>query len=170
LPLTTTLYADEADLEELGVGPTLLEDQSITADAVAKNLLAASRTADGYLDNGTGYPYTLPLVQVGVDLKLRVAWIAAWTLVSSAGFAPEEGADNVYRQRYEDAIKWLEGVRDGDIISVDTIGTTPGPPTAAAAARRPVVISGSSRGFSTRGEGDLTTFDLTHPRGGFQGD
>jgi phage gp36-like protein len=169
LPITTSQYADEAEFEEFGVGPTLLEDQSITTDMVTTNLVAASRMADGYLSDGDGYPYTLPLIQVGLDLKMRVAWIAAWTLLSSVGFAPENGADNVYRQRYEDALKWLEGLRDGDITSVDTIGTTPGPADVAAQARRPTVISGSSRGFSSRGESGAI-FDLNGPRGGFVGD
>jgi phage gp36-like protein len=168
MPLTLTKYATEAKFEELGVGPTLLEDQSITEDAVDSNLVAASRTADGYL-SVEGFPYTLPLLQVGADLEMRICWIAAWTLLSSVGYAPENGADNLYRQRYEDALKWLEGVRDGNITSVDTIGTTPGPADPATLSGRPTVISGSSRGFSSRGESGAV-FDLNGPRGGFVGD
>lgn len=169
MPPTTTQYANEAEFEELGVGPTLLEDDQITTDMVTTNLVAASRTADGYLSDADGFPYTLPLLQVGLDLKMRVCWIAAWTLLSSVGYSPEAGQDNLYRQRYEDAIKWLEGVRDGDITSVDTIGTTPPTGDPATAARRPVVISGTSRGFSSRGD-SAAVFDLNGPRGGFVGD
>lgn len=163
-------YATEADFEEHGVGPTLLEDPTITETMVTANLLAASRVMDGYFSDGDGFPFTLPLLAIGDEVRMYCSWIAAYLLVSSAGYAPENGADLVYRQRYEDALKWLTKVAAGDVTLNGTEGTTPVPADVATAARRPVVISGTSRGFSSRGDGDLAVFDLTRPRGGFVGD
>ena len=168
--MPVTIYATEADFENFGVGPTLLEDQGITPEMVSRDLEAASRVADGYLSNRDGYPFTLPLLAVGTDVAMYVSWIAAYLLLSSVGYAPENGADNIYDSRYKDAIKWFEGVRDGDISLHGTVGTTPAPPDVNEAARRPVVISGTSRGFSSRGDGNGVIFDLNGPRGGFVGD
>lgn len=165
-----TVYADEADFENYGVGPSLLEDQEITATMVAQSLEAASRVFDGYLSDASGFPFTLPLLTVGTDVRMYASWVAAYLLLSSVGYAPENGADAVYRQRYEDALKWLAKVAAGDVTLHGTTGTDPGPPTVAMASRRPAVISGTSRGFSSRGLDNGVVFDLNGPPGGFVGD
>jgi phage gp36-like protein len=165
-----TQYADEAALENYGIGDKTLEDIDAGPTPVAAALEAASRLADGYLSDGDGYPYTLPLTAISVDLTMNVAWIAAYILMGSIGYSPEAGQDNIFKQRYDDAIKWLTRVRAGDVTPGGVVGTPVDPGVAVVG--RASVISGTSRGFSSRGEGGIpvVVFDLPYVRGGFVGD
>jgi phage gp36-like protein len=171
-----TQYADEADLENYGLGDRTLEDID-APEAVQAALEAASRVADGYLTNRYGSPFTLPLTAISLDLTMYVSWIAAYILMGSIGYSPEAGQDNQFERKYKDAIAWLKGVQAGDISPPDIEGSPPeesGP----AASSGPVVVSGSSRGWSSRGggggNGPVAVYDLPFRRdgggGGFVGD
>lgn len=83
---------------------------------------AASDTASAYL---RGH-YILPLTAWGSDLKERCCNIAIYDLLSRRGFAPD-GADGNIRDRYKDAIKWFEEIRDGFLTIVATDSSTPDP-------------------------------------------
>lgn len=170
-----TQYAERKDLENLGLGETELDGEEVDSDAVDSALESASRVADGYLTSPIGFPLTLPVTTVGSDLRMYVAWIAAYIYKSAQGYSPEAGQDNIYRDRYDDAIKWLTKISSGDITLVGTIGTDPGPPVGSQIALRPVVISGTTRGFSSRGMTEdiprVMKNDLTPGTpGGFVGD
>ena len=99
-------YATRDDLARLGLPPAVLSAIP-TADQDAA-LEAASDLADSYLSAR----YTLPLVSWEDDLRRAVAHIAAYDLMVRRGFNPT-GADEQIRLRYEDAIRWLEGVARG---------------------------------------------------------
>lgn len=162
-------YATEADLENYSLGETLLEDAKASPEQVATAIMSASRTADGFL----GSQYTLPLQgPVPVDLAMHVAWLAGYYLLSTIGFAPEEGSDSVYEKKHDLAMAWLLKVSEGRVTPPGIVGsgsTTPDGSGQAVGAH-PVVISGSSRGFSSRGDPVGGVYDLGPGRGGFVGD
>jgi phage gp36-like protein len=164
-----TVYATEQDLEVFGLGGRVLEDENVSEDLITEQLEAASREADGYI----GSQYALPLEAIGVDLRKFVSWIAAFNIMSAIGYSPEAGQDNLFERNYDRAIKWLKEVRGGLVAPSGMQGAAGAPTTTTggqAAAAGPMVVSGSSRGFSTRGETAGVIFDLAGGPGGFRGD
>jgi len=151
-PITT--YATVADLSLYAVSEEALS--GIDPEKVTGALEAAARLADGYLAS----QYILPLTTVPTELRMQVAVMAAWILVTTAGINPE-GTDQVFAERNAAALKWLEGIGRGAIRPVGMTGSgideVGGQPPGA----RPAVISATPRGFSSRGGG---------PGGGFVGD
>lgn len=117
----------------------------------------ASRLMDGYFRSR----FTLPLVQVGADVRMKCSFIAAYLLLVGRGFNPEKGSDAVIVKNYDDALKWLAGVRD-EQLTPDVTDSSPaaveGEPSF-----RARMVSSSSRGWSRR---TTTTCDP----GDFQGD
>lgn len=67
----------------------------------------ASEIADSYMRGR----YALPLLAWGQDVVSRVAQIAVYILMAARGYNPSAGADDLIRQRHEDAIKWFEGIQ-----------------------------------------------------------
>jgi len=162
-----TVYATEDDLRTWGVNESALE--GVDPVDIATALQKASDIAAGYLES----QYVLPLEAVGGDLNMYTTWIAAYLLMTSIGYAPDMGQDNQFKQRYDEAIKWLTKVKGG-MASAGTVGaSTSGPGSGQAAGARPLVISSSQRGYSSRG--DTGTPVVLHDlviggRGGFVGD
>jgi phage gp36-like protein len=138
-----TRYASIDDLTAVGVNPDALK--GISPTRVGAALDDASAEADGYL----AAQYTLPLLVWGGDLKKKVAQLAAYDLIAARGRNPQ-GLDEDLRLRYQDAIKWLEGVRSGVITPTGISDSTPSQ-TAGTPGYEPVVVSSSQRGYSTRG-------------------
>ena len=56
--------------------------------------------------------YPLPLLTWDNAVKAKCCEIAAYRLMCIRGFNPASGADVNYRLRYQDAIRWCEGVRN----------------------------------------------------------
>ena len=148
-----TAYATTTDFTALGLPAAALGSIDPTA-AIA----AASARADGYLASR----YTLPLVTWGEDLRDAVCAIAAYTLLSQRGFNPDAAADANVRDRYLDAIRWLEGISASRVTPVLTDssgapGALGGPfvlqgqvdPTTFDTSVRPVLVAGrpSARGW-----------------------
>jgi phage gp36-like protein len=107
-------YATRDDLEAAGLSPEVVT--AFDSDDVTAALVGASVFADGYLRAratvpvaATGSPPAYPS-----DLVRAVAKIAAYELLAVRGYDPN--TDPNPRMRYEDALRWLEGVRDGDIL------------------------------------------------------
>ena len=152
-----TRYVEVEDLVSYGLNEAALAgiDPVVIDDA----LDAASKVAADYF----GAQYTLPLESVGDSTKMYVSYIAAWILMSAVGFAPESGNDALIRTRYEDAMSWLNKVRSG--MAPEGVAGAPGPPGSGGQSpfARPLVISSSQRGFSSRG-------DPSRSGGGFVGD
>lgn len=168
-----TRYASELDLEHYGLGERSLESLEFPPDAVTAALDAASRVADDYIGN----QYDLPLMAVGTSMRMYISWIAAYILLTTNGVATEGGQLDPFRQRYEDAIKWLvrvqNGMRPEGVVGSDSPGVDPGDGGGTGGqspSARPRIISGSSRGFSSRGETPGAVNDLGGGRGGFVGD
>lgn len=92
-----------------------------TADQDAA-LAAASEFADGYITQR----FQLPLSAWGQDLKEAVSNIAAYRVMAVRGFAPEASDAGQLRERYEDAVKWLKEVANGQATPVnvaDAVGS-----------------------------------------------
>lgn len=103
-------------------------------------LEAASDLADSYLRAR----FTLPLSSWQDDLRRAVCNVAAYDLLSARGYNPDAGADSNVRQRYEDAVRWLEGVAAGRVT--------------------PAVTDSGSSGSSGSGAGVARVF-TSDPRG-----
>lgn len=159
-----TQYATEEQLADYGGLRRVFDDPAITAELRALMIDTASREADGYI----GSQYSLPLVATGPDLAMKVSWMAAYHLMNHLGYAPDAGQDNVFRQRYLDALKWLRDVQGG-LSPVGMAGSETGVSDGQALSARPVVITASSRGYSARGDGTAAVFDMVRNRG-FTGD
>jgi len=100
-------YADRTDLYRLGIREDALGDTSTDDQDAA--LEAASRTADSYLASQLTVPLTGTIT---LDVKSAVCRLAAYDLISGTrGFNPE--SDPSLRDRYSDALRWLEGVSKG---------------------------------------------------------
>lgn len=137
-----TTYATPGDLVSVGISPDALSDfgPNEQKDVIEK----ASRKVDSYLRSH----FTLPLTSVGADVMEATVAVSVYWLLSARGYNPEAGADVNIRDRYLDAIRWLEGVAKGtitpDIADSSTRAVVGGPAA-------PIVISSSQRGWSNRG-------------------
>lgn len=112
-------YATLAHLAQFGVPSSALS--GISPDAQQAALDAASTRADGYLKNHFKLPITTP----SIDLVEAICRIAAYNLLSVRGYNPETGGDTNLRDRFLDAVKWLEGVARGS-ITPDLQDSSPG--------------------------------------------
>ncbi len=133
-------YAARSDLPLLGVANEALADiPDATQDAV---ITARSRFADGYL----AVRYTIPdggLTAFTGDLTWAVVQLSCYDLVSNLGYTTEHGNQDNLRKRHDDAIKWLEQVRDGEIsLDIDE-----GDESGNAIPGVPIVRSSPSRGW-----------------------
>lgn len=97
-------YCGADKFQSIGLPADALRD--IPTDVLAEALRAASALADTYLDSY----YDLPLLSWTADLDRAVASIAAYDVMSFRGFNPAAGDNNNFRDRYLDAIKWLQWV------------------------------------------------------------
>lgn len=81
--------------------------QNIPDATVDAALTSASLMADGYMRGR----YSLPLLAWDDGIRMNVAYIAGYQLLAQRGYNPGAGADINVRMRYEDAIRWFEGVQ-----------------------------------------------------------
>jgi phage gp36-like protein len=96
------------DLQNLTPGKAL---QGIPPEKLEAALDAASAEADGYL----AARKVLPLTSWGADLKLHVCAMATWHAMRGRGFSTQEGANEVVRMGYQDAVAWLTKVSSGTV-------------------------------------------------------
>lgn len=101
-----TQYATRADLVSFG-GMNPVAIQNIPDATVDAALLSASLTADGYMRGR----FSLPLLAWDDGIRMNVAYIAGYNIITQRGMNPGAGADVNFRMRYEDAIRWFEGVQ-----------------------------------------------------------
>lgn len=139
-------YCTLGELKDLGLNP----EAFVETPAPRRHSAISTRSTfiDGYL---TGR-FTLPLVTWGDDIKRCCAILASIDLIRNRGVSPDD-ADDLDKQE-DRQIKWLERLAAGVV--------TPPGATVGQSGGRPMVISGTSRGFSVRGTGQT--------RGPFQGD
>jgi len=160
-----TQYASATELALYGSTPAALARASV--DQQNAHLLAASQVADGFL----GSRFKVPLTQVGADVRMYVAKIAAWTLMPVIGFKPGTQDADAYHLAYQDAMKWFErvqagavtpmGVEDSDSEDIGTSDTGQG---------APFVVSPASADLSSVQDREADFFGHTrHAVGGVVG-
>jgi phage gp36-like protein len=152
--LAGTVYATTTDLGNLGLLGAAL--QNVSGAAQAEALQAASAVADSYLQG----QYILPLSQWGYDLVRAVCIIAAWDLLAARGYSPQSQADQNVRQRYEDALGWLDEVSKGIQTPVNIIDASTAPTDGDGSDVTVIdggsVVSTTVRGWTDRGVGSPT--------------
>lgn len=150
------LYCTVADLGRFGVNAQATEDLP-----VPENLTPAIEARSAFIDSYLNLKFTLPILVWGADLKECCAVLAAWDVISVRGFKPDENPeDHPLRIRYEDMIKWLESIRDGELIPVVTDSDTGDDGDSGGGMRAPQVGCNESRGYQS---------DDTTKTGAFQG-
>lgn len=113
-------YITRAEFVSL-CGLTSQVTSQLADDRIAEKTEHASRIADGYLMSVAKTPYTAP----AIDLKMRVAWIAAYFVMSELGFNPEVPGDTTILKNYSDAIAWLRDVASGRVALLAPTDQTP---------------------------------------------
>jgi phage gp36-like protein len=168
MPTTSTaMYADVTELAS-GINAAALAGVDTTSKTVG--LTDASAIIDSYLGGHQfGAPqFVLPLVTYGGDIRRACLNIATYFIMVGRGYNPDAGADPGIRDRYDDSILWLKDVAKGLAVPSGVIDSSPPPGDGTGIGGSglrgsPLVISSSSRGFSSRGDPNGRT-------GPFQGD
>ena len=109
-------YATEADLALLIGQPEVDALKRTRTDAVDEALDAADSEINGYL----GRRYAVPIDPGTTRLKHASVEIARYILFNQLPDAMNTKSHQ--RQRYEDQIKWLEMVANGDALLYDDAG------------------------------------------------
>ena len=126
---------------------------SLTAGQQTQALIDASVYADGFLND----QYQLPLVSWSTDLTKAVCMIASYSLMLTRGFMPGSSHNENFRQMYDDANKWLDGIARGKItppgIVDSSSGGRKGIPAVQTGVTANMVQSGLARSNSTTGRG-----------------
>ncbi len=130
-----TQYATKADLTQLALTAQAISGM-LDADINAA-LLAASSVADTYL---AARNEALPLTTWPLALRLNVCRLAAWHIMCSIGFSPEDASHVAIQLNHDAAIKWFEALAAGKVTLANA-------ETAPARGATPTVYSDDSRGF-----------------------
>ena len=112
------VYAGLEDLPSLALPDSVLAD--VSEDSRVRQLLGATGVVDGYLSG----VYSLPLTAWGDDLRRATAHIAAYDLMVTLGYKPDEYDENI-RRRYLDAIAWLQQVAARKLAPAGLVDSTP---------------------------------------------
>jgi len=131
-----TAYHTLADMHQYGIDPVACGRVS-TPDQEA---IVAARNA--WADSKLRGRYNLPLIAWDVDLRMNLSFMSAWDVISRRGYNPAAPGDVTIRLRYDDAVKWFDGVERGN-THPNVTETTPSVPTMQA----PMVITSPKRGW-----------------------
>jgi phage gp36-like protein len=101
--MAETVYADRTDLARYGLLASA--SQPVPDATLDANLEAASRELDNYFRAR----YSLPLLAWDTSVREKCCWIAAWMTMTTRGTS-QDGGDAGFRERYDLAIAWAEGV------------------------------------------------------------
>ena len=132
--MPSSQYCSLADLTTYGAPATALNTPQLTPQIQQGAIIAASAVMDTYFAGR----YQLPFISWGIELNDCCARIAVYQLLSIRGYNPASAADVNIRDRYKDAIDWLNKVQRQAIHPnvVLTQANTPG-------YQQPFVISSS---------------------------
>jgi phage gp36-like protein len=115
-------YATVTELASFGISSEVTP--AISSTVLDGILQACSAQADGYLQSSGRI--TLPLASWGVDLKMAVCKLAAWEVMAVViGHNPDDANNFVWRDRRDEALRWLESVARGLVMPVGIVDSTP---------------------------------------------
>lgn len=100
-------YAQISDLTTYGLPATALQSPNLPVQVVNNVLASVSNQMDSYFRGR----YSLPLIEWGVEVTDCCCKIAAYELLSVRGYNPAAAADVNIRDRYTDALDWLNKVQ-----------------------------------------------------------
>lgn len=106
------VFAQMDDISAISLPAEALS--GVTDNLKAKALIAATDVIVPYLTKGGDWPKTT----WGDEIRRAASIIAAYDLMVGRGFDPDRYDEN-FRKRYEDIIKWLEGVAAGSLEPTD---------------------------------------------------
>lgn len=121
-------YATPSDFQIYGLPSAVTS--TLDTEAVQTQLDAASNYIDGYLLQH----YDLPLLPTDPppappvypqSLVQKTCEIAAWHLLRTRGFDPNNGSHITVRMTYEDALKWCRDLSDGRVTLAATVADQP---------------------------------------------
>lgn len=112
------LYARPSDLSRIAIPAAAL--QNVTPAEQADAMLAVTDEAAGYI----GGSYQLPLTAWDDDLRMHVARMGAYAVISARGYDPTGRDDTLVKGR-DDAIAWLRRIMDGQLEPPGMIDSTP---------------------------------------------
>ena len=114
-------YATPAQLAQYSLNATALGGVNpISSTDQQAELDSASTEIDGYLAS----QYLLPLLTWGTDLTVHVCNIAAYRLMGRRGYKAG-GADQGFKDRYDEAIRWATKIAQGTISPPTIKDSTP---------------------------------------------
>lgn len=100
-------YITRAEFKALGIPDGAW--QGLDVSAVDQAILSCSAVANSYFKKRA----TLPLLSWGEDVKLKVADLVQFQLLSLRGFRPDSGNDQVSVDRRDTALEWFRDVARG---------------------------------------------------------
>lgn len=113
-------YSTYAKFQQYGLRAGVIA--GIPEADITASIGASSSVADGYLRG----KFTLPLVAWGEDLELNVCKHAQWEVATAQkGFNPENPANSIYLERYNQAVRWFEQVARGFVTPSGIVDSTP---------------------------------------------
>ena len=114
-----TRYASTTDLTRHGLPSGALTGVPTATQEAA--LDANSALADTYL----AQRFTLPLSAWGAAIARAVATMTAYDLMTTRGYKPDAGADEILRLRYEDTMRWWRDVAASRVTPQGVTDATP---------------------------------------------
>lgn len=139
----TSAYATLDDLWDMGLPASAMPNVGLNAQA--RLLIAASRMADTFLRDRYNLPLACPY---DPSLAMWVCHVAAYLILAGPrGFNPNSGSDVAVRMNYDDALKSLRAVANGQQQLCVRQAT---PPSA-----QPEVGTNPSRGYGGLGGIDV---------------
>lgn len=115
-------YVTQAEVDAYGIS----SEVTATLDSAKLQGIrqACSAIADGYMQSSGRIK--LPLTAWGIDLKMAVAKLCAWEIMSViVGHNPDDPNNFVWRDRRDEALKWLDSVARGLVMPVGIVDATP---------------------------------------------
>jgi phage gp36-like protein len=140
---TAPSYCSSADLSQYGIRAEALGN--IDASILQVNIAAASDVIDSYLRSR----FTLPLLAWGSDITAACAGIAVYKILKVRGFNSARASDEVIKDAYDEAIKWLVDIsneRAMPNVTDSASGAQAGEPSGGGTVQ---VSSYQSRGYFT---------------------
>jgi phage gp36-like protein len=139
-----SLYCSVGDLTTIGINPVSLQDVSLQDQ---NNAIVA---ASAMIDDRIAGRYQLPLLAWPSSFTYHCAKIAVYICLSARGYSPDAGADPLWKQDYEKAIEWANGIQR-QAIHPQVTPSSPSPGNATY--DLPQVQTSVSRGWNDFGPG-----------------
>lgn len=146
-------YATTAQIQQLAITPAAFARFEAASPGC---VLAAIQSASSQADESLTSQFVLPLQTSpqgwDMGLTMRVCWIAAYQLYFEFGFNPNSPDWEIFTDRYNRALKWLDEIGKKTITPLYADSSGDGPSGSDAAGD--FVVTDDPVGFTSRGTVD----------------